>query len=67
MGDVDPESTAAERLLQKLGNGAVVLGSVPKLKSKLNSSFSPNVNNAGLQAGNLLERSLKSRWRWWTT
>ncbi|MBE8965529.1 alanine--tRNA ligase, partial [Nostocales cyanobacterium LEGE 12452] len=30
--DVDPESlkTAAERLLQKIGNGAVVLGSVPE-------------------------------------
>ncbi|MBD2364105.1 alanine--tRNA ligase [Anabaena minutissima FACHB-250] len=51
---VDPESlkTAAERLLQKLGNGAVVLGSVPEEgKVSLVAAFSPEVNKKGLQAG----------------
>ncbi len=54
MEDVDPESlkTAAERLLQKLGNGAVVLGSVPEAgKVSLVAAFSPEVNKKGLQAG----------------
>ncbi|MBW4630806.1 MAG: alanine--tRNA ligase [Iphinoe sp. HA4291-MV1] len=54
MEDVDPESlkTAAERLLQKLGNGAVVLGSVPEEgKVSLVAAFSPEVNKKGLQAG----------------
>ncbi len=54
LGDVDPESlkTAAERLLQKLGNGAVVLGSVPEDgKVSLVAAFSPDVNKKGLQAG----------------
>ncbi|HIK05974.1 MAG TPA: alanine--tRNA ligase [Trichormus sp. M33_DOE_039] len=51
---VDPESlkTAAERLLQKIGNGAVVLGSVPEEgKVSLVAAFSPEVNKKGLQAG----------------
>ncbi|NMG07317.1 alanine--tRNA ligase [Brasilonema sp. UFV-L1] len=54
MEDVDPESlkTVAERLLQKLGNGAVVLGSVPEEgKVSLVAAFSPEVNKKGLQAG----------------
>ncbi len=52
--DVDPESlkTAAERLLQKIGNGAVVLGSVPEVgKVSIVAAFSPEVNKKGLQAG----------------
>jgi len=52
--DVDPESlkSAAERLLQKLGNGAVVLGSVPEEgKVSIVAAFSPEVNKKGLQAG----------------
>jgi alanyl-tRNA synthetase len=51
---VDPESlkTAAERLLQKMGEGAVVLGSVPEPgKVSLVAAFSPAVIKAGLQAG----------------
>lgn len=57
MGDVDPESlkTAAERLLQKLGNGAVVLGSVPEAeKVSFVAAFSPDVNKSGLQAGKFI-------------
>ena len=57
MGDVDPESlkTAAERLLQKVGNGAVVLGSVPEAgKVSLVAAFSPDVNKKGLQAGKFI-------------
>ncbi|RCJ25665.1 alanine--tRNA ligase [Nostoc sp. ATCC 43529] len=52
--DVDPESlkTAAERLLQKISNGAVVLGSVPEAgKVSIVAAFSPEVNKKGLQAG----------------
>ncbi|MEH2094920.1 alanine--tRNA ligase [Nostoc sp.] len=52
--DVDPESlkTAAERLLQKIGNGAVVLGSVPEAdKVIIVAAFSQEVNKKGLQAG----------------
>ncbi|MBD2515966.1 alanine--tRNA ligase [Nostoc sp. FACHB-973] len=52
--DVDAESlkTAAERLLQKIGNGAVVLGSVPEAgKVSIVAAFSPEVNKKGLQAG----------------
>ncbi|MCC5627841.1 alanine--tRNA ligase [Nostoc sphaeroides CHAB 2801] len=52
--DVDPESlkTAAERLLQKIGNGAVVLGSVPEEgKVSIVAAFSAEVNKKGLQAG----------------
>lgn len=57
MGEVDPESlkSAAERLLQKLGNGAVVLGSVPEAgKVSLLAAFSPDVNKFGLQAGKFI-------------
>jgi alanyl-tRNA synthetase len=52
--EVDAESlkTAAERLLQKIGTGAVVLGSVPEEgKVSLVAAFSPEVNKKGLQAG----------------
>ena len=52
--DVDPESlkAAAERLLQKIGNGAVVLGSIPEPgKVSIVAAFSPEVNKKGLQAG----------------
>ncbi|MFN6512987.1 MAG: alanine--tRNA ligase [Nostoc sp. CreGUA01] len=52
--EVDAESlkTAAERLLQKIGNGAVVLGSVPEAgKVSIVAAFSPEVNKKGLQAG----------------
>ncbi|ABW29421.1 alanine--tRNA ligase [Acaryochloris marina] len=51
---VDSESlkTAAGRLLQKLGEGAVVLGSVPaEGKVSLVAAFSPKVIEQGLQAG----------------
>jgi alanyl-tRNA synthetase len=54
---LNPESlkTAAERLLQKLGNGAVVLGSVPEDgKVSLVAAFSPDVNKKGLQAGKFI-------------
>ncbi|MGV0023432.1 alanine--tRNA ligase [Phormidesmis priestleyi] len=54
---VDPESlkTAAEQLLQKLGEGAVVLGSVPEAgKVSLVGAFSPAVVKKGLQAGKLV-------------
>jgi len=53
----DPESlkTAATQLLQKLGEGAVVLGSVPEAgKVSLVAAISPEVNKAGLQAGKLV-------------
>ncbi|MEH2286081.1 alanine--tRNA ligase [Nostoc sp.] len=52
--DVDPESlkTAAERLLQKIANGAVVLGSIPEEgKVSIVAAFSSEVNKKGLQAG----------------
>jgi alanyl-tRNA synthetase len=52
--DVDAESlkNAAERLLQKIGNGAVVLGSVPEAgKVSIVAAFSAEVNQKGLQAG----------------
>ncbi|WP_017314335.1 alanine--tRNA ligase [Mastigocladopsis repens] len=57
MEDVDPESlkTVAERLLQKVGNGAIVLGSVPEEgKVSLVAAFSPEVNKKGLQAGKFI-------------
>lgn len=57
MEDVDAASlqTAAERLLQKLGKGAVVLGSVPEAdKVSLVAAFSPEVNKKGLQAGKFI-------------
>lgn len=54
IGEVEPDSLkiAAERLLQKIGKGAVVLGSVPEAdKVSLVAAFSPDVNKKGLQAG----------------
>ncbi|PPS42714.1 alanine--tRNA ligase [Chroococcidiopsis sp. TS-821] len=54
---VDPEAlkTAAERLSQKLSNGAVVLGSIPEAgKVSLVAAFSKQVNNKGLQAGKFI-------------
>jgi alanyl-tRNA synthetase len=57
MQDVDAASlqTAAERLLQKLGKGAVVLGSVPEAgKVSLVAAFSPEVNKKGLLAGKFI-------------
>ncbi len=54
---VDPASlqTAAERLLQKIGEGAVVLGSSPEAqKVSLVAAFSPSVNQKGLQAGKFI-------------
>ncbi|MBW4572770.1 MAG: alanine--tRNA ligase [Tolypothrix carrinoi HA7290-LM1] len=55
--DVDAASlqTAAERLLQKLGKGAVVLGSVPEAgKVSLIAAFSSEVNKKGLLAGKFI-------------
>ncbi|MBW4661572.1 MAG: alanine--tRNA ligase [Drouetiella hepatica Uher 2000/2452] len=51
--EVDAESlkTVAERLLQKLGEGAIVLGSAESDKVNLVAAFSPGVNQKGLQAG----------------
>ncbi len=57
LGDVDAESlkTAAERLQHKLGNAAVVLGSIPEAdKVSLVACFSPEVNKKGLQAGKFI-------------
>ncbi|MCT7956685.1 alanine--tRNA ligase [Laspinema palackyanum] len=57
LGEVDADAlkTAAERLLQKLGNGAVVLGSVPSSdKVSLVAAFSKEVNAKGLQAGKFI-------------
>jgi len=57
MEDVDAASlqTAAERLLQKIGKGAVVLGSVPEAgKVSLVAAFSSEVNKKGLQAGKFI-------------
>jgi alanyl-tRNA synthetase len=57
MPGVDAESlkTAAERLLQKLGEGAVVLGASPEPeKVNLIATFSPGVNQKGLQAGKFI-------------
>lgn len=54
LSGVDAESlkTAAEQLLQKLGEGAVVLGSAPEPnKVSIVAAFSKGVNNKGLQAG----------------
>ncbi|MEE3718318.1 alanine--tRNA ligase [Tumidithrix elongata RA019] len=54
---VDGESlkTAADRLLSKLGNGAVVLGSIPEAgKVSLVAAFSKAVNAKGLQAGKFI-------------
>ncbi|MBE9231981.1 alanine--tRNA ligase [Cuspidothrix issatschenkoi LEGE 03284] len=52
--DVDAESLkdAAERLLQKIANGAVVLGSIPEEgKVSIVAAFSSEVNKKGIQAG----------------
>ncbi len=58
MDGVDPKSlqTAAERMLQKLGeNGAVVLGSdLGEGKVSLVAAFTKPVNEAGLQAGKFI-------------
>jgi alanyl-tRNA synthetase len=57
MDDTDPDSlkTAAERLQQKLGAAAVVLGSVPEAdKVSLVAAFSKEVNEKGLQAGKFI-------------
>jgi alanyl-tRNA synthetase len=54
---VDPEAlkTAAERLLQKIGPGAVVLGSAPEPeKVSLVAAFSPEVIAHGMQAGKFI-------------
>jgi alanyl-tRNA synthetase len=53
--DAEALKTAAERLLQTLGEGAVVLGSVPEPdKVSLVAAFSPTVNQKGLQAGKFI-------------
>ena len=57
MGEVDADSlkTAAERLLQKLGDGAVVLGSIPAAgKVSLVAAFSKPVMDKGLKAGKFI-------------
>ncbi|MBD3885547.1 alanine--tRNA ligase [Phormidium tenue FACHB-886] len=53
--DADSLKTAAERLLQRLGEGAVVLGSAPEPeKVSLVAAFSKGVNSQGLQAGKFI-------------
>ncbi len=53
--DADSLKTAAERLLQKLGEGAVVLGSSPEAeKVSLIAAFSPAVIKQGQQAGKFI-------------
>jgi alanyl-tRNA synthetase len=57
LAEVDAEAlkTAAEQLLQKLGDGAVVLGSVPEPdKVSLVAAFSPALTKQGLQAGKFI-------------
>ncbi len=57
MDAVEPDAlkAAAERLLQKLGDGAVVLGSVPaEGKVSLVAAFSKPVISKGLQAGKFI-------------
>jgi len=57
MEDVDPDAlkTAAERLQQKLGESAVVLGSIPEAdKVSLVAAFSKGVNEKGVQAGKFI-------------
>ncbi|ADI64838.1 alanine--tRNA ligase [Trichormus azollae] len=54
MEDVDAESlkAAAERLLQTIGNGAVVLASIPEAgKVSIVAAFSSEVNKKGVEAG----------------
>ncbi|HEY9823857.1 MAG TPA: alanine--tRNA ligase [Stenomitos sp.] len=54
--------TAAEQLLQKMGEGAVVLGSAPEAqKVSLVAAFSPGVNKQGLQAGKFIGSIAKIR------
>ncbi len=51
----DALKTAAERLLQKLGDGAVVLGSSPEAgKVNLVAAFGPAVQAQGLKAGQFI-------------
>ena len=53
--EADALKTAAENLLQKLGEGAVVLGSSPEAdKVSLVAAFSPAVVKQGMQAGKLV-------------
>ncbi|MEW6492295.1 MAG: alanine--tRNA ligase [Cyanobacteriota bacterium] len=53
--DADGLKTVAERLQQKLGESAVVLGSVPEPdKVSLVAAFSKGVNAKGLQAGKFI-------------
>ena len=53
--DADGLKTVAERLQQKLGESAVVLGSVPEAdKVSLVAAFSKGVNAKGLQAGKFI-------------
>ncbi len=53
--DAEALKTAAERLLQKMGAGAVVLGSAPEPdKVSLVAAFSPEVIAQGLQAGKFM-------------
>ena len=57
LGDVDANAlqTAAERLLNKLGEGAIVLASIPEPdKVSLVAAFSKGVNGKGLQAGKFI-------------
>ncbi|MEM1172654.1 MAG: alanine--tRNA ligase [Cyanobacteria bacterium P01_H01_bin.35] len=56
MPGVDAEAlkTAAERLQQKLGESAVVLGSASEGKVSLVAAFSKSVNGKGLQAGKFI-------------
>jgi len=56
LAEVDAESlkTVAERLLQKVGEGAIVLGSGEADKVNLVAAFSPGVNQKGLQAGKFI-------------
>ena len=60
--NVDPESLkiAAQRLLQKLGEGAVILASIPQ-EQKVNfvAVFSPEVNKKGLKAGQFIGKIAK--------
>ncbi|MEO0410195.1 MAG: DHHA1 domain-containing protein, partial [Cyanobacteria bacterium P01_A01_bin.135] len=58
LGELDAKAlqTAAERLQQKLGDGAaVILGGIPgEGKVSLVAAFGPQVNKAGLQAGKFI-------------
>jgi alanyl-tRNA synthetase len=57
LGDVEAAAlqTAAERLLQKLGEGAVVLASTPATdKVNFVVAFSKALNDKGLQAGKFI-------------